>query len=150
MRGLRAAIGPALVLCPSVAALIRDSSGRILLLQKAEDGRWSLPAGGIEPGESPEEAVRREVAEETGLAVTTAVLVAAVGGRPFRARYPNGDEVEFTVCVFECAVRPDAPRAVDGEAAAFRWAEPAAAAAALDLPYPPSLFEVGGQDQRSM
>lgn len=45
---------------------------RILLLKRAIQpgaGRWALPAGYVEPGESAEDAVRREVREETGLEV---------------------------------------------------------------------------------
>src|SRR5690606_13750771 len=48
-----------------------DAGGRILLARLAPGypggGRWTLPGGGVEWGESPEDAVRREVAEETGL-----------------------------------------------------------------------------------
>ena len=140
MRSLREAVGHRLLLVPSVAAIIRDDHGRVLLIQ-TPSGRWSLPAGAIEPGESPEDAVAREVAEETGLTVQAAHLTAAVGGAPFRARYPNGDEVEYTVCVFTCAVDEATLVAVDGEASAFYWAEPDEVLDLLDLPYPPHLFD---------
>lgn len=54
----------------SVAAVIRDGDGRVLLVKQTY-GRlnWELPGGGVEPGESLVEAVRREVREETGLEV---------------------------------------------------------------------------------
>jgi 8-oxo-dGTP pyrophosphatase MutT (NUDIX family) len=105
VRELRGLIGTRLLLLPAVAALIRDESGRILLQRRADDGRWNLPAGAVDPGESPAEAVVREVREETGLQVVpTRVAGVFGGGDAFRVRYPNGDEVEFSVAVFECAV----------------------------------------------
>lgn len=137
LRDLRAVVGHRLLLMPAVAAIVRDGEGRVLVLQKAEDGGWSLPAGAIDPGESPRDAVVRETAEETGLAVTSARLVDTLGGRPFRTTYPNGDRVEFTVCVFECQVGPGRPTAADGEAARFAWVAPGEVAARLDLPTPP-------------
>ncbi len=57
-----------------VGAVIADSDGRVLLLHRPADdylgGLWELPSGGVEPGETLTEALRREVAEETGLTVT--------------------------------------------------------------------------------
>ncbi|MEM1093301.1 MAG: NUDIX domain-containing protein [Bacteroidota bacterium] len=141
MQRLRDAIGSELLMVPSVAAIIRDAEGRILLMQDANSRQWSLPAGAIELGESPEQAVGREVYEETNLRVTQATLVAALGGASFRTTYPNGDQVEYTVCVFACEVALDVLAARDGEAAAFQWAEPADVAGLLALPYPARLFE---------
>jgi 8-oxo-dGTP pyrophosphatase MutT (NUDIX family) len=88
---------------PAVAAIIRDAQGRILLQQQHDDS-WSLPAGAIEPGESPAQAVVREAWEETGLSVRPGRVVAVVGGAGCRVRYPNGDEVEYVVTVFDCRV----------------------------------------------
>lgn len=139
MRGLRARVGHELVLVPGVAAVVRNACGEILVLRKREDGQWSLPAGGIDPGESPREALVREVREETGLCVISMRLLDVFGGEPFRTTYPNGDRVEFTVCVFECEVSGEL-RAVDGEAAEFDWCTPRRVALKLDLPYPPELF----------
>lgn len=47
---------------------------QILMVRHVHDGRdyWTLPGGGIEPGETPEQAAEREVLEETGIAVTVA------------------------------------------------------------------------------
>lgn len=55
-----------------VAALIQDSKGKILLVQqqKKKSGYWLLPGGGIEFGESGEEALKRELKEELSLEVS--------------------------------------------------------------------------------
>jgi 8-oxo-dGTP pyrophosphatase MutT (NUDIX family) len=66
---LRNKIGHELLQIPGVAAVIHDEAGRILLQQNTGDRVWSLPAGSIEPGEAPAQAVVREVWEETSLKV---------------------------------------------------------------------------------
>jgi 8-oxo-dGTP pyrophosphatase MutT (NUDIX family) len=77
---LRARIGHDLLLMPGVAAVIRDAQGRLLLQEKSSGEGWSLPAGAIEPGETPEHAVRREVLEETGLEVVPKGILGVFGG----------------------------------------------------------------------
>ncbi len=55
---------------PCVGAIVFDGDGRILLVRRANppaQGLWSVPGGRVEPGESGEDAVLRELAEETGL-----------------------------------------------------------------------------------
>ena len=140
LRDLRRAVGPRLLLLPGVAALVRDGEGRILLMRRADDGRWGLPAGAVDPGESPAEAVVREVREETGLVVRAARVAGVFGGARFRYRYGNGDEAEYTVVVFDCEVTGGdlAPR--DGEALELCYFAPADVPA-LPLPYPRALFE---------
>ncbi len=57
----------------------RDVEGRILLVRAATHlsvaGRWFLPGGGVHHGETPADALRREVREETGLAVGAVALL---------------------------------------------------------------------------
>jgi 8-oxo-dGTP diphosphatase len=63
---------PAVPLVPCVGAVVHDAGGRLLLIRRGHDphrGCWSLPGGRVEAGESFEQAVEREVLEETGLTV---------------------------------------------------------------------------------
>ncbi len=60
-----------------VVPIIKDEQGSVLLCRMAADrgvfpGQWALPGGGVEPGERIEEALRREVREELGVAITEA------------------------------------------------------------------------------
>ena len=52
-------------------AVVTDESGRVLLAHWHQGARaaWTMPGGGLEPGEDPEDAARREVFEETGYRV---------------------------------------------------------------------------------
>jgi 8-oxo-dGTP diphosphatase len=55
-----------------VGGIAHDAHGRLLLIKRGKppgQGRWSLPGGRVEQGESDERAVRRELLEETGLSV---------------------------------------------------------------------------------
>ena len=49
--------------------VLQDDKGRILWAQRRDDGRWNLPGGGVEKGESPWQAAVREAREETGLEI---------------------------------------------------------------------------------
>lgn len=71
-----------------VSALTIDESRRLLLIHNRDDGRWAIPGGCVEPNESPEDAVQREMREETGLDVEPRRLVGVFGGPGFRVRYP--------------------------------------------------------------
>ena len=64
-----------------MGAIISDSGGRLLLIRRGHEpglGLWSVPGGRIEPGETDEQAVIREVREETGLSVVVGRLVGSV------------------------------------------------------------------------
>lgn len=81
-------------LVPCIGAVIIDASGRLLLIKRGHEpgkGLWSLPGGRVEPGEADEQALIREVLEETGLAVRPGLLIgvvrrAAPGGAVFDIR----------------------------------------------------------------
>jgi len=55
--------------------LVRDTAGRVLLCQLTYKRDWDLPGGVVEVGESPREAVGREVLEELGLTIEPGALV---------------------------------------------------------------------------
>ncbi len=79
-------------------AIVFDGRGRLLLIQRGHEpskGRWSLPGGRIEVGESAEEAAVREVREETGLDVRIKQLAGEVEwpvGGDSQAEQPVGGD----------------------------------------------------------
>lgn len=74
-----------------VAAALRDRSGRVLVARRdapeALAGLWEFPGGKVEPGEAPEKALVRELAEELGVGVR---LIAPVPGPLADGRTPAG------------------------------------------------------------
>ena len=143
---LRSKIGHELLLLPGVAAVIKDSAGRILLQEKSSDEGWSLPGGAIEPGETPEQAVRREVREETGILVEPREIIGVYGGRDFRYIYPNGDEVEYLAVLYFCVPMGASLEPLDPETRSLRYFGKDEMPK-LALPYPPSaLFPANRPD----
>ncbi len=139
---LRSMVGGDLIFMPSVAGIIKNREGEILFQNKGTGEKWSLPAGAIEPGEAPAEAVVREVWEETGLQVVPVKLLGVFGGRDFRYQYPNGHKVEYIVFVFECHVKGGELAPIDEETAELCYFSEQGMPE-LALPYPKSVFGDG-------
>jgi len=137
LKDLREKVGSGILQIPSAAAIIRDAGGRILLVKSA--GVWGLPAGAIDLGETPREAVVREVFEETGLRILPVRIVGVFGGEKFRYVYPNGDAVEYFIVVFECEIIGGELSAQDGEVSEFRYFA-VEEMPELAIPYPQTLF----------
>jgi 8-oxo-dGTP pyrophosphatase MutT (NUDIX family) len=119
---------------PCVGGIVHDAAGRLLMIQRAHDphrGLWSLPGGRIEADEFPEQAVVREVREETGLDVVPQRLVG-------RVTIP-GEGLVFDVVDFACTlVRADQVPVAGDDAAAALFAD----RVTLDaLPCTPRLIE---------
>ena len=69
-------IGKEGVLRVGASALIFDEAReKILMTQRSDNGRWCLPGGGMDPGESASETCIREVMEETGLQIRVTRLI---------------------------------------------------------------------------
>ncbi|UQZ36200.1 NUDIX hydrolase [Paenibacillus sp. PK3_47] len=120
-RRLREKLGQGLLMIPSVAAVIRNDQDEILFIRKGGEQLWGLPAGAVEPGETPSRALRREVFEETGLMVTPKRIIGVFGGAKYAYEYSNGDKVEYAVTVFDCIIVKGVPHSIDGEAEEFRF-----------------------------
>lgn len=138
-RGLRSKVGTDLLLVPSVAAVIRNEAGEILFIRKGGESLWGMPAGAVEPGETPSRAVRREVFEETGLMVTPERIIGVFGGAKYAYEYSNGDCVEYSVTVFECSIVKGTPRSIDGECEELRFFSEEELPQ-IAIPYPPEVF----------
>ncbi|MDR7314530.1 NUDIX domain-containing protein [Brevibacillus nitrificans] len=77
---VRKLVGHNPLIVPSIRAIICDEAGKVLFTKG--NGRWGMPAGSIELGESIYETLQREVKEETGLEVVSATLIAIYSGKP--------------------------------------------------------------------
>ncbi|PQD93724.1 NUDIX hydrolase [Pradoshia eiseniae] len=138
-KNLRERVGSEQIFIPSVAGIIRNDLGEILFQNKGNGEKWSLPAGAIEPGEAPAQAVVREVWEETGLFVVPRKLLGVFGGKDFRYQYPNGHRVEYSIFMFECIIQHGKLEPIDSETAELQYFSPDNMPE-LALPYPKDLF----------
>jgi ADP-ribose pyrophosphatase YjhB (NUDIX family) len=85
---------------PAVSVVVPDAQGRLLMIRRTDNSYWSIPGGGVEPGESVREAAIREVAEETGLACDVTGLVGVYSNPGHVAAYDDGEvRQEFSVCL---------------------------------------------------
>ncbi|MED1490655.1 HAD-IIA family hydrolase [Bacillus smithii] len=88
-----------------VAGIIFDHKRRVLLMKRADNGLWGIPSGHVEPGETVEEAIIREIYEETGLKVKVNRLVGVYSDPVSQVfEYPNGKVSHFITTCFECEV----------------------------------------------
>ena len=120
VRGVREKIGTDLLFMPSVASLVRDDDGRILLVRHVE-GRWMLPGGAVDPGERPAEAARRECLEEAGVVIEPLSIAGVYGGPEYRVTYANGDEAAWIVTIFEARLVEGEPAPSDDETIDVGW-----------------------------
>ena len=108
-------------------------AGRALLIRRASpplEGQWSIPGGMLELGETLEQGVRRELAEETGLEVAVVELIEALEriepGAPEPGLHSmsagvNQPRYHFVILDYLCEARGGAPRA-GSDASEFAWA----------------------------
>lgn len=98
----------------AVGAVVHDAQGRLLLVLRGREpaaGVWSIPGGKVEPGESREDAVRREVLEETGLRVEVLAPVGVV-------ERPTGSGGTFEIHDYTARLLSDPGAAVAADDAA--------------------------------
>ncbi len=62
--------------------------GELLMVREAMDGRWTLPGGWADVGETPSRAIEREVAEEAGLEVRAVKLVGVYDANRYHGKLP--------------------------------------------------------------
>ena len=118
-----------IVLVAAVALI--DVDGRVLLAQRPEGksmaGLWEFPGGKVEPGESPEAALIRELDEELGLTTWESCLA------PLTFASHSYDDFHLLMPLFVCRRYDGTPRGREGQA--LKWVRPRDM---RDLPMPPA------------
>ncbi|MGG4625133.1 nucleoside triphosphatase NudI [Serratia odorifera] len=93
------------IVCPVI-----QNDGEFLLCKMADDrgvfpGQWALPGGGMEPGETMESALRREIREELGEQLQIAEIKPWAFRDDIRTKtYPDGtsEEIYMIYLIFDC------------------------------------------------
>lgn len=119
---LRKKIGNDLMFLPGVTACIFNDRDEILLGRRSDNGRWGIIGGVMEPGDSPSEAILREVREETSLQVEIERL-SGVYAEP-EMTYSNGDRAQYITICFRCRVISGEAKVNDDESLEVRWFRP--------------------------
>lgn len=103
-----------------MSAVVFDDQGRVLLGRRADNGRWAVIGGIVEPGEQPADCAVREVFEETAVRceVERIVLVETLR-KP--VVYPNGDQCQFMDVSFRCRAVGGEARVNDDESTEVGW-----------------------------
>lgn len=83
------------------AAVFDENKERILLIRRADNGKWAVPGGYMEAGENFSEACAREVYEETGLQVEVKRLIGVYTNPHLLLEYPDGNRWQLVILHFE-------------------------------------------------
>ncbi|HAH98209.1 MAG TPA: NUDIX hydrolase [Verrucomicrobiales bacterium] len=106
---------------PTVGALIYNSLGQVLMVRTDKwSGKWGIPGGKIEYGESSEQALRREVAEETGLEIENIKFVIAQDCINSHEFYRTE---HFILLNYTCLTTGTTDVALNEEAQAYKWVD---------------------------
>jgi ADP-ribose pyrophosphatase YjhB (NUDIX family) len=120
---------------PSVVAIVQDDRGRVLMIEKTDNGLWALPGGGHEIGESIADTVVREVKEETGYDVEVVSITGTYTNPNHVMAYSDGEVRQQFSIAFRAHLVGGQLRVSD-ESRRVEWVDPSSV---HELPMHPSM-----------
>ena len=121
---LRAKIGHDPMPLNGGMAAVLDEQGRVLLVRRSDNHKWTLVTGCLEPGEQPAVGMLREIEEETGVIAEVERLV-LLNTDDHLSSAPNGDLIWWTTLGFRCRYVSGEARVNDDESIEVGWFDPA-------------------------
>lgn len=100
IRWIRNLVGHEKIFLNFAIAIIVNEKGEILFQRRGDVNMWGLPGGALELGESAEEALLREIKEETGLEIRIERPLGVY--TKYFSEYPNGDRAQTIGFIFVC------------------------------------------------
>lgn len=119
---LRTKIGHQKFIHPAARILIENEKGEFLFIQRIDNGKLGIPAGGFEEGETIEQCIIREVKEETNLDIEV-LSVIGISTHPEKetVTYPNGDVIQYFTVEFYSKKWTGTPQADNIETKAVQF-----------------------------
>ena len=102
LKNIREKIGHKPIIVPHSVVILINPQNQVLLEERLDDCYFDFPGGGIDLGESAEEAAKRELFEETGLFAEELELFKVYSGEITHYIYANGDEIYGVDLVYIC------------------------------------------------
>jgi len=99
---IREKVGHERIILNFVGACVKNEKNEILLQNRGDGRGWGFLGGAVELGETLEQAVIREVKEESGYDVKVEKLIGVYSN--YVDKYPNGDEAQTITVLFECII----------------------------------------------
>lgn len=121
IREIRGLIGTRPFILAGSAVLVFNERYEVLLQLRADTGKWGIPGGAMEPGESFEETARRELLEETGLHLKALKFLDVLSGEEYYFQYPHGDEIYNAIVLYASDHWEGTLQMLDGESIDLRF-----------------------------
>lgn len=108
---------------PAASVAAFNEIDRIILVRRKDNGKWTMPIGAVDPGESIQTCARREFHEETGLSVEITDTVGIYSNPTNLVEYSDGEiRQEFTILF--CGNAESGKIVLDEESSDFKWVSP--------------------------
>lgn len=122
---IRPYVGNSRFIGVGATAVVQRDDGRVLMIQRADNGRWIFPAGYSDLGENVAYTAVRETREETGLEIVPQRILGIYSSPRFHHTYANGHQMKNVGPVFLAhpvggSLKPD-----PAEVADWAWVAPA-------------------------
>lgn len=114
---LRKKIGHEPMIGVGTTILVWNQKNEILLNLRSDTKDWGIPGGAKELYETIEECAKRELKEETNLETNKLTLLAVLSGKDYYFQYPNKDEMDCVIVLYETNEYEGKLQINDGESA---------------------------------
>ena len=121
INNLREYVGNQPLIMVGSTVLVLDTQKRVLMMKRSDNGKWGIPGGAMELGETTEETAKRELLEETGLTASELTLFGVFSGKELYYCYPSGEEVYNVSIVYLAHNAHGALELTDGEHREFQY-----------------------------
>lgn len=100
IKNIRRKVGHMPIILNSAGIILTDINNKILLVNRTDTNNWGIPGGYMEPGETFEQTVKRELYEELGISIKDLSLLHIFSGKEYYHEYPNGDKVYSVIALY--------------------------------------------------